>query len=338
MYDGAGDRIESYQRLWRQGQDFARGVQSWYQRYRENRFQQLIREQREAADRFNNTVVVAPTPSPAAPPMQVALVPRGTLGYRPRYGSRRRYTPKRRIVPYRRAMPVARPLRPFYQTGGRFQTYGRWQPEHHWKMIAGSHAIDHTPEIITNDICGIAQGNGVDTRTAAKICLTKVAFRGYLSTAAATSNIIQSKSIWVYIIQDTQCNGAAATVLDVSAAGIFTSPNAANPLGVSYLNPYNYGRFKVLMKKKLTLSVQPGLDSGDAWRSPASTRPVYMAWHAKPGRAVAIEYDAQSTDGAIGTRRTNNVFVVAGTADNVTGSDDTVNLIGTWMVSFYDCA
>jgi len=234
----------------------------------------------------------------------------------------------RRTNYYRRASGV-RYGKGFYQRGGRFQMTGRNQVEKHWLQLAqAEQAIDTTMETVNDSLVTIAQSDGVDGRTGSKICLLKIAFRGILYTKDVNAQNYANSQVKFWLIQDTQCNGAAATVTSATA-GIFTSTGARE----AFLTPYTYGRFRVLMSKTMSLTAPTYWDTGSSNNFFAQTsKPIYMAWKAKPNKGIVIEYNG--TSGVIGQRVSNNVFLVAGAYED----DDLLYFSGNYFVEWLDCA
>lgn len=185
---------------------------------------------------------------------------------------------------------------------------------------ANSFSFDATNEIpATGQLCTIAQGDGQSNRDGRKVIVKSIYCNGaavYQPGASATSADIA----YLWLVQDTQCNGAAATVADDNV-GIFTTAGANASLAVRCLA--NGDRFKILKKWSLPLGAQAGVTA--AYNNSIKPVTCYLKCH------IPIEYDASAATGAIATIRSNNIFLVAGTAGL---SDDLISVNMTTRLRF----
>lgn len=204
--------------------------------------------------------------------------------------------------------------RGFLRTGG---FYGRFSgPDAEMKFFdtAVSFNIDATGEVpATGQWNLIPQGVTESTRVGRKCVLTSIHFRGtalYSPGAAA----IACDAAYIYVVLDKQANGAAAAITDV-----LTSNNIA----VSMVNLANSERFRIL--KKIPLVFNTGAGVTTAYAPMIKKIEFFKKCH------IPLEFS--STTGAITELKSNNVFILAGTA---TASDDLINVVGTCRVRFSD--
>jgi len=237
-----------------------------------------------------------------------------------RYGRGRYMRP---AVRFTKARPVGRRYQGFFQRWGRFATFNKLTTERKWKQtVETSTAITTTMQIYNEtDPLLITAGTGPDDRTGSKICLDAFYLKCVLALANETSGVSNHQMVF-WLIQDTQANGAHPAVTD-----IFTSTNVTTAM----LNPYGYGRFKLLSKKVINLQT-PGYWNGSAQVSQGVRKMAYIGWHARKGQAMTITYN--DVDGELDSRTTNNILLVFGSA----ASSNNTTFSGTFMTRFIDCA
>lgn len=141
---------------------------------------------------------------------------------------------------------------------------------------------------------------------------------------AAQGGVAQAGVAYVYLILDTQANGAVPAV--TGDAGIFTATFAGYP-GLMTKQLANEGRFRILRKYQFIHN--PGFGSGAAAKPPAHFD--YQTDYIKLN--VPIVYDAAVATGAIASIRTNNLFLVAGSDGT---SDDTITMNISSRVRYTD--
>lgn len=233
------------------------------------------------------------------------------------------YRPSSRaMVVYKKPVVARRRFRKgFQRTVGYFGRFTGSSPELKFFDTALSFNIDRTAEIpTTGQLCLIPQDDTQSGRDGNKACLHSILVKGtatFTPAAAATASSIA----WIYVVQDTQANGQAATVADANS-GIFTTDNLATANHVIA----NGNRFRVL--KKFMFSMQPAAGAGSALNS--VTKAFY--WYSKLN--VPLQYDASASTGALTTIRSNNIFLVAGCSDS--GQDDLTSVQGTCRLRFSD--
>lgn len=177
--------------------------------------------------------------------------------------------------------------------------------------------IDATNEVISQ-LNLISQGDGQSQRDGRKCVVKSITLKGGLTFApgaAATASTIVN----MWLVQDTQCNGAAATVANDNT-GLFTAVGADGTQALRCLA--NSDRYKVHKHWTISLTSPAGVSA--AYNNVLKPVSFYKKLD------VPIEFDAGATDGNIATIRSNNLFLVAG----ATSSDDTCQLLATARIRF----
>lgn len=223
---------------------------------------------------------------------------------------------------FKRKYAAKRPSKPvgagFTRRVGYYGRYGAVAarmglvPEKKFFDTALAFSIDTTGEVpATGQLVLIPQGDTESTRDGRKAVIKSIQLEMNLQlgpSAAAQASGLTS----IYLVLDTQCNGAAAAATDV-----FTGTNFTTAL----LNLNNSGRFRIL--KQWTHAWNPGAGVTTAW-SNVTKKISYF-------KRCNIPIDWSSTTGAIGEIRSNNIFLMAG-AD--AGIDDVVAVGGNCRVRF----
>lgn len=205
------------------------------------------------------------------------------------------------------------------RVGGNYGRYGvnavqqGMKPELKFFDTALAFAFDRTAEVpATGQLTLIPQGDTESTRDGRLAMIKSVQIKGVMSfdpAAAATA----SAACALYLVLDTQANGAAAAVTDV-----FTS----NAIESQLINLNNSGRFRIL--KRWIWTYAPSAGVGGALNSVEKTVDFY--------KKCNVKVDWSSTTGAITEIRSNNLFLIAGSAGNA--SDDTVTFAGVCRLRF----
>lgn len=238
-----------------------------------------------------------------------------------RYGLesyKRRRTSATRPTQSQVAAALVRQAPGLVRIGGNYGRYGvsarkmGLTPERKFFDTALSFNFDATGEIpATGQLCLIPQGDTESTRDGRIAWIESIQIRGVVvGTPGAAATF--SDPIYLYVILDTQANGAAAGITD-----IFTSNN----MGTNMLNLNNSGRFRIL--KKFTMNIAPAAGATTAYNN--VTRAI--EWY----KRCNIKMDWSSTTGAITEIRSNNIFLAAGSAGN---SDDLIGFTGTCRLRF----
>lgn len=286
------------------------------------------RHVRQRVDRYSSGVRSVPSATlrsqmPRFRPYAVRRAARGMRAYK-----RRRYV---------RAARLGRNLRGLYQRAGRWACVDAQGPEKKFKIdettLTNGGAgvqLDTTPEIIDNELLTITQGDGANQRDGRQICVTRIAIKGEVGiltrTQSSSGGLFAGANAFFWLVQDTQCNGAAATVSSATV-GVFTGTNSAT----LFRTPYTYNRFKILKFKKVWCRQVPYHDQNAVTDTiQPSMRPFSMIWHAVGRTGIPVDYT--STTGAITERISNNVFLI-GSSDTV---DDILRLKAHTFVNWYD--
>jgi len=164
----------------------------------------------------------------------------------------------------------------------------------------------------TGQLTLIPQGVTESTRVGRKCTITSIYIIGSVNNvpaASATSSVM----CYLYLILDTQTNGAAAATTDV-----FTSASLQSAMR----NLSNESRFRVLKKFRLSFNSNAGVTT--AYNSYRRDIKYFKKCN------IPIEYS--STTGAITEIRSNNLFLIAG----ATGADNTSTMDGACRLRFSD--
>lgn len=204
-------------------------------------------------------------------------------------------------------------VKPGYERLGGF--YGRFTgPNAELKFLdtAISFSFDATGEVpATGQLNLIPQGSTESQRIGRKVVIKSLYIRGTVTftPAASTSGV---DDVFLYIVLDRQCNGAAAAITDVLTS---------NAMGSALVNLANTDRFVILGRKSWKLQSAAGVSAAYARDQ--------IPWSFYKKLNVPIEFDSSSTSGAITTIRSNNIFLLAGSGligDDVTTCDATCRI------------
>jgi len=177
-----------------------------------------------------------------------------------------------------------------------------------------SFAVDATGEVpATGQLVLIPQGVTESTRVGRK-CQVKslqVRLRANYVPGADTAG---TNTIWIYLVLDKQCNGAAASITDV-----FTSNN----LTLGMINMANSERFRII--RKWCFVMQAGAGVSGAYSQDSKLIEDFIKLN------LPMEYS--STTGAITEIKSNNLFFLASTDG---AGDDETSVNGTVRIRFTD--
>jgi len=180
---------------------------------------------------------------------------------------------------------------------------------------ATSFNADLTGEVpATGQLVLIPQGVTEASRVGRKCTIKSVQCRWQV-TLIPTNSGVASGVLYMYLVQDTQCNGAAAGVTDV-----FTSTALAS----AFVNLDNSSRFRIMKKWVVDLSSAAGVTT--AYNDQSRSIEYYTKCN------IPLEFS--STTGAIGELKSNNIFLVAGV--NRSAVDDFISVAGAVRVRFTD--
>lgn len=226
------------------------------------------------------------------------------------------------VVAVNRAAPAGRRVAyatpGFYRKVGNYGRYGinaRSQgltPEVKFFDTALNFGFDATGEVpATGQLTLIPQGDTESTRDGRMAVIKSIQIRAVVQGTPAAAATFAS-NCYLYLVLDTQCNGAAAAVTDV-----FTS----NVLATAMLNLNNSGRFRILKRWLIKNEAQAGVSG--AYNNTTKQIEYY--------KKCNIKVDWSSTTGALTEIRSNNLFLVAGSD---TATDDAVACTGTCRLRF----
>jgi len=180
-----------------------------------------------------------------------------------------------------------------------------------------SFSIDATGEVpATGQLCLIPQGVTESTRVGRSCTVRSLEFKlilVYNPAAAATETDVSLISV----VMDKQTNGAAATA-DLVYQSTTTLPTQQR-------NLENVDRFRVLKEFRHVWNAGAGVTTAYA--------PVSKFINKKIKVNMPMLFDSTAATGALGTIRTNNIFLLAGTAAL---TDDLISVSGSCRVRFSD--
>jgi len=175
--------------------------------------------------------------------------------------------------------------------------------------------VDLTPEVpATGQLNLIPQGVTESTRVGRKACLKSIQIDGSIVYSVPAS--VGGTIISISLVQDTQCNGAAAAATDVY------NFNGTNMVQGTLRNVANSERFRVLKKWDISMNVGAGIVNAFG--------EIVRKWKYYTRCDIPIEFS--STTGALTEIRSNNLFLVAGSLN----ADDAVVVNGLCRVRFSD--
>jgi len=174
--------------------------------------------------------------------------------------------------------------------------------------------FDNTGEVpATGQLCLIPQGTTESTRVGRKCQLKSIQTRLSL-TYNPSADTVGNTSVYLLLVMDKQCNGAAAAVTDVLTS---------NDLSTAMINMANSERFKIL--KRWSYVMQSGAGVQAAYGRDSKIVDFYTKCN------IPLEFS--STTGAITEVKSNNLFLLAGT--NGLG-DDLTTCAGTTRLRYTD--
>jgi len=215
---------------------------------------------------------------------------------------------------------IPRPVAGYTRTTGYYGRFGvnasnsGVRPEKKFLDTTLSFTIDATAESAstagTGQIVIIPQGDTESSRDGRQCAIKSIQIRGALILTSGAGATV-SGSTFMWLIQDTQTNGAQAAFSD-----IFDSTSAWNCL----INMENSARFKIL--KKWVHLWNPTAGATTAYNNHTKQIEFY--------KRCDIPMEFSSTTGAITEMKTNNVFLVYGSQS----IDDLVTFSGRARIRF----
>lgn len=225
------------------------------------------------------------------------------------------YVPRSRALVGRKAMPSKMVGK--YRKGGFYKRFSGNQSELKFFDTAHSFNFDATVEVpATGQLNLIPQGVTESTRVGRKCVIKSIQLHGILNFLPGAAAAQASDVVYLYVVQDTQANGAAATPADVLSA------SGSCPTGLANLE--NSDRFRIL--KKIMVRMQASAGASTTFGSDTKT----IDWYKKCN--IPIDFDSSASTGAIGTIRSNNLFIIA----QGVFTDDLVSFAGLTRLRFSD--
>jgi len=177
-------------------------------------------------------------------------------------------------------------------------------------------SFDTTGEVPSSgQLALIPQGVTESTRVGRKCTVKSIQIRGSLTMSPAAS-ATACATAYLYLVLDTQCNGAPAAITDVLTS---------NAMNQGLINMANSGRFRIL--KRWAIPFNPAAGATTALNSVVKPIEYFKKCN------IPIEYS--STTGAISEIRSNNIFLLAG-CHGAGVFDDLVSMAGTARIKFSD--
>jgi len=179
---------------------------------------------------------------------------------------------------------------------------------------AVSFTVDTTGEVpATGQLSLVQVGDTLNNRDGAVIKVKSLQMRGaVVFNPAAAANC--SSNVYIYIVLDRQCNGAAAAV-----TGVLSS----NDMTVALGNVPNQYRFKILKRLVFTMQATAGVTT--AYNVTRATFDEYLKF------PVPIEMRYTASTGAVSDVASNNIFLLAGSD---AGQDDVIQVDATARLRF----
>lgn len=233
-----------------------------------------------------------------------------TSGY---INKRRRFTPPPRTTTVNRG---------FTRAGGFYGRYGSAArdlgivPEKKFFDTALTFNCDTTAESASSSVTGqidlIPQGDTESTRDGRQCTITSIELKGALTFTPGAS-ATASGVVMMYLVLDTQANGAQATWADIYST---------TSIQLSLNNMANSGRFRTL--KKWTWVFNPPAGATTAY----NTQTKFMQYF----KNVNIPMEFSAATGALTEIKSNHVFLAYGSYG--TALDDTVGFAGACRIRF----
>lgn len=163
----------------------------------------------------------------------------------------------------------------------------------------------------------IPQDDTQSGRTGRKVVVESIHFHGMVAFTGTGVALVQSTYCDFYIVQDTQANGANPTIVGANTGFVTT-----NNINTMQRTLANVNRYRVL--KKIRVLCDPTAGAG-------TVGTIQVPFDAYIRCKIPIEYDASAATGAIGTIRSNNIFLCSGQSGT---SDMTVEVVGNVRIRF----
>ncbi len=214
-----------------------------------------------------------------------------------------------------RGMGIKRYQRGFARIGGYYGRFGaelKFFDTNTSTQPVSNAGIIHSPTLLV-----IPQDNTQSGRIGRKVNVKSIS--GHLKCSmdsSTTTGTRLSDTLRIIIYLDKQCNGAAATVLQI------LNTAAVN----SFRNLEQSERFRVLWEKEYSLNYGGGQGNGStiSWSEVVRKYKVNIKCH------IPVVYDNALSTGALTTIRSNNIGVLAISTNGV------ADLVATWRIRYSD--
>ncbi len=180
----------------------------------------------------------------------------------------------------------------YVRVGGYYGRYSGGNAEMKFlDNVVAAEASAQAGTLHSTSLVVIPEGNGENERIGRKLNIKKIQLRGSIQIPSTTVVTTAHNRVRIVLYQDTQTNGAAATVLGVLETATVDS----------FRNLANSGRFKVLYDKVFNMNFTAGNGTGMAEK--------ILSYSFFKSCNIPIEYDNSATTGAITTQRSNNIGI-----------------------------
>lgn len=214
---------------------------------------------------------------------------------------RRKLTAKQKskLASYRKRQQLRQAQQGYGRIGGLYGRYrGGPDPEQKFFDTALAFAFPLVGACSTTNATGnihiIPQDDTSSGREGRQVIINSIQLKGafQLQPGAAA---VASETVWLYLIMDTQCNGANPAITDVFTSNAFIS---------NQVNLANSNRFKIIKKWNYSLNATAGVTT------------AYNDYHIKLNYykkcRIPIIWDATAATGSVATTRSNNIFLAFG--------------------------
>lgn len=162
----------------------------------------------------------------------------------------------------------------------------------------------------------VPQGDTESSRIGRKCRVKKLFIKGSMKLASATLANATSERVKVFVVLDTQTNGAAFNATDLLETDNIDAFN----------NLANSSRFRVLKSRDYVFNPGGGVGGGGiSWAE--VVKPLKMSFNMDH----IIEYDNSATTGAVTTQRSNSLWICAIAQDG-----NTVSIAGNARIRYLD--
>lgn len=158
----------------------------------------------------------------------------------------------------------------------------------------------------TNTLFAPTTGDDITNRQGRKVQVLSLKIRGEVKYAAQVDQLALDNAplIRLALVQDTQTNGTQLNSEDVFQGAVNSGQGY-----LSFQNPANFGRFKVLKDKFMTLSTPTAVNDGTNVEVAGYSR--YFKWSYKFTKPVVMHFNA-TNGGTVADIVDNSFHVLAG--------------------------